>query len=79
MQPVTILITVESTDVLPPYKYGLSIYLSNDEMTKSNSLAWVVRVEVNLPDTSTVIARYLVQMHNNKMFDLKNEGQSDRE
>ena len=31
----------------------------------------------NLPGTSTVIAQFLLLMHNKKMFDKENEGQSD--
>ena len=44
---------------------------------KSNSTARAVRVEANLPGTSTVNAQFLLQMHNKKVLDLENEGQSD--
>ena len=36
-----------------------------------------VRVKANLPGTTTIIAQLLLQMHNKKMFDIENEGQSD--
>ena len=36
-----------------------------------------VRVKANLPQTSTVIGQFLLQMYNKKMFDLENESQSD--
>ena len=36
-----------------------------------------VRVEANLPGTSAVIAKFLMQMRNKKMFDLENESHYD--
>ena len=40
-------------------------------------MARAVRVKTNLQGTSTVIAIFLLQMSNKKMFDLENEGQID--
>ena len=42
-----------------------------------NATAGAVRVETNLPETSTVIAQSLSLKHNQKMFDMENEGKSD--
>ena len=54
---------------------GSSRDVSNSD--KSNSTVETVRVEANLRETSTVIAQFLLQMHNKKMFDIKNAGESD--
>ena len=40
-------------------------------------MAVAVQVEANLPGIFPVIVQFLLQMHNKKMFDLENEGQSD--
>ena len=45
-------------------------------MNKSNSTAGSVRVEADLLGTSTIIARFLLQMHYKKMSYLKNEGKN---
>ena len=37
-----------------------------------------MRVEANIPGTSTIIAQFLLQMHK-KMFYIENEDQSDAE
>ena len=39
--------------------------------------AGTVWVEAILPGTSTIIAQFLLQMHNKNMFDIEDEGQSD--
>ena len=39
-------------------------------------MACALWVEENLPGTATVIAQFLLQIHD-KIFDLENEGQSD--
>ena len=38
--------------------------------------SYAVRVKANLPQISTVIAKFLLQMQNKKMFDLENEFKS---
>ena len=40
-------------------------------------MAGSMRIEANLPGTSTVIAQFLLQMHNKKMFNLESKGQSE--
>ena len=42
---------------------------------ESNSTAEAVRVEANLSGTSTIIAKLLLKMHKNKMFDIENDCQ----
>ena len=52
-------------------------YIFTEELeTEGNSTAVAVRVEVNLPGTSTVVAQFLLQMHNKKLND-GNEGRRD--
>ena len=46
------------------------------KVNKSNSTAGAVRIEENLPETSTTIAQFVLQKHKKKMSDFdKNEGQ----
>ena len=45
-------------------------------LNTNNSTAGAVLVEANLSGTSTVVAQFLLQMHNKKIVDFKNEGQS---
>ena len=44
----------------------------------SNFTAGTVKVEANMSETATVIAQFVLQMYNKKLFDLENEWQSDR-
>ena len=46
-------------------------------MNKSNFTVKALPVETNLQVTSIVTAQFLVQMNNNKMFDIENKGQGD--
>ena len=59
-------------------QYAYSILNKLAHINENNSRAGIVRVDANLPGTSTVIAQFLLQMHNKNVFDQeKNEGQSD--
>ena len=58
-------------------KKTVQLASNKKNVNKSSWITEVVRVEVNLSATSTVIAQFLLQKHNRKMFDLENEGKSN--